>query len=79
VPLLIIAGEEDKIAPLSGCEAILRAYGTIEKDKLLEFLDGVGHWHCVEDPDSVGQKISSFISGIQKQISKAVNLCLPER
>ena len=63
VPLLILAGEEDKTAPMSGCEAILHAYGTSEDQKRIEVLSGVGHWHCVEDPDSVGNHVYSFISG----------------
>jgi pimeloyl-ACP methyl ester carboxylesterase len=61
VPLLIVAGGDDKTAPLSGCEAILKAYGTSDADKRLEIVDGVGHWHCIEDPDTIAQKVGHFI------------------
>ncbi|KAG9236177.1 3-oxoadipate enol-lactone hydrolase-like protein [Amylocarpus encephaloides] len=62
VPLLIIAGMEDKTAPMLGCQNILKAYRTIQENKRLEVLDGVGHWHCVEAPDLVAHLISSFVS-----------------
>jgi len=64
VPLLILAGPEDKAAPLANSEAILNAYGTYKDQKKLELLRGVGHWHCVEAPDSVGQHILAFIKGL---------------
>lgn len=58
VPVLIIAGEEDKSAPVKGCEYILRELGS--QDKKLEVLDGVGHWHCVEAPERVGELVKAF-------------------
>jgi pimeloyl-ACP methyl ester carboxylesterase len=45
-PVLILAGEEDKSAPLEGCKKMFSEVGTEEKK--LEILKGVGHWHCVE-------------------------------
>jgi len=46
VPVLIIAGEEDKSAPLEGCKKMFEQLGT--ERKRLELMEGVGHWHCVE-------------------------------
>lgn len=60
VPLLILVGSEDKTAPLSGAEAILNAYGTSKDEKKIEILDGICHWHCVEAPEAVGQRVLDF-------------------
>lgn len=46
VPVLIIAGEEDKSAPLEGCKRMFEELST--EQKRLELLKGVGHWHCIE-------------------------------
>jgi pimeloyl-ACP methyl ester carboxylesterase len=45
-PVLILAGEEDKSAPLEGSKKMFSEIGTEEKK--LEILKGVGHWHCIE-------------------------------
>jgi pimeloyl-ACP methyl ester carboxylesterase len=45
-PVLILAGEEDKSAPLEGCEKMFSEIGTEEKK--LVTLKEVGHWHCIE-------------------------------
>lgn len=58
-PTLIIAGEEDKSAPLSGCHKILEALGSERKE--LAVMDGVGHWQCVEAPEEVGKLIIDFL------------------
>ncbi|KAH8886555.1 alpha/beta-hydrolase [Thozetella sp. PMI_491] len=47
-PLLIIAGSEDKSAPMDGCLSIFERQN-------LAVLEGVGHWHCVEAPQEVGR------------------------
>lgn len=62
-PTLIIAGDEDKSAPLPGCEQILQSLGSEEKE--LKVLKGVGHWHCVEVPAEVGKEIVDFMKQIQ--------------
>lgn len=59
VPMLIIAGQEDKSAPVAGCEHILSQLGSLSKR--LQILPGVGHWHCVEAPDEVGRLMLQFI------------------
>lgn len=59
-PVLIIAGEHDQSAPLAGCKHIFGHLGTDNKNKRLEILSGVGHWHCVEAPDEVGPLVRDF-------------------
>lgn len=46
VPVLIIAGEDDKTASLEGCKKMFEELGT--KQKRLKLVEGVGHWHCIE-------------------------------
>ncbi|EEP76376.1 predicted protein [Uncinocarpus reesii 1704] len=59
IPVLLLAGEEDKSAPLSGCEKILEGYQS--QVKKMKVLTGVGHWHVLEAPDEVQQAISGFL------------------
>lgn len=64
VPVLILAGEEDKSAPLDGCMKMFEEIGTHEKR--LEIMQGVGHWHCLEAFDEVMQLIETFYHEIQR-------------
>ncbi|EAW11493.1 alpha/beta fold hydrolase [Aspergillus clavatus NRRL 1] len=59
VPFLLIAGEEDKSAPLDSCKYIFDRVSS-EKKKM-EVLPKVGHWHCIEAPDQVGKTIVDFV------------------
>ncbi|KAJ5590496.1 Alpha/beta hydrolase fold-1 [Penicillium hetheringtonii] len=61
-PFLLIAGEEDKSASMEGCQHIFNHVSS--KTKSLEVLKGVGHWHCIEAGDEVGQLIAKFADGI---------------
>lgn len=61
-PMLIIAGQVDKSAPLEGCEFILKNLAT--KNKRMEVLEGVGHWHCVEASEKVGGLIKEFVRSL---------------
>ena len=63
-PTLIIAGEEDKSAPLEGCRVIFEGLGTEGGKKRLEVLKGVGHWHCVERGEEVGRLVREFVDAI---------------
>jgi pimeloyl-ACP methyl ester carboxylesterase len=65
VPLLILAGEEDKTAPLDACKDIFDAYGTTAQQKKLAVLP-VGHWHCIEAPEVVAHHIADFIGECPK-------------
>lgn len=58
-PLLLIAGEEDKSADLGMCKKMFGEVGSQKKS--IEVLKGVGHWHCLEAPDTVAQTIISFL------------------
>jgi len=72
IPLLVLAGEDDKTSPLAGCEGILRDYGTSgeegevggREDKRLIVVKGVGHWHCVEDAEGVGRHLRGFLESV---------------
>ncbi|KAK2768871.1 hypothetical protein FQN54_000731 [Arachnomyces sp. PD_36] len=59
-PLLIVAGEDDKSAPLQGCQTIFDSCGTDAQAKKIEILKGVGHWHCIEAADTIGPLMESF-------------------
>lgn len=63
VPVLLLAGAEDKSAPLDMCKKQFEELGT--EEKALEILPGVGHWHCLEAPDVVSAKIIDFYHQIQ--------------
>lgn len=62
IPVLVLAGEEDKSAPLEGCKKMLEEMGSGEKK--LEIMQGVGHWHCIEAFEEVGRLIKSFYHGL---------------
>ncbi|KAI1997636.1 hypothetical protein LOZ53_000454 [Ophidiomyces ophidiicola] len=64
VPTLLLAGEEDKSAPLSGCEKILAGYGS--KIKKLNVLSGIGHWLVLEAPDQIQSAIESFLQTLSQ-------------
>lgn len=63
IPVLILAGEEDKSAPLEGCKKMFEEMGTAEKR--LEVMKGVGHWHCLEAFEDVAKLIEGFYHEIQ--------------
>ena len=62
VPVCILAGDEDKSAPLDGCKYILEHVGTSKKE--LKILDACGHWHCVEHPDRIAQELETFCTSL---------------
>jgi pimeloyl-ACP methyl ester carboxylesterase len=68
VPVLVLAGEEDKSAPLEGCKKMFEEMGTGEKR--LEIMHGVGHWHCIEAFEEVGRLIKSFYNDMGMGIGK---------
>lgn len=61
-PVLILAGDEDKSAPMEGCENIHQHLGSSQKE--LQVMHGVGHWHCIEAGDQVAQAIAKFAASI---------------
>ncbi|KAH8682640.1 alpha/beta hydrolase [Xylariales sp. PMI_506] len=64
-PVLVVAGAEDKSAPLAGCRAILESCKPDVRTRI-EVLDGMGHWHCVEAPDAVGKLIVEFAHEVRE-------------
>lgn len=58
-PVLLIAGYEDRSASLEMCQKMFLEIGS--KFKTMEVLEGVGHWHCLEAPDLVTEKIVDFL------------------
>ncbi|KAM3417775.1 hypothetical protein BST61_g6004 [Cercospora zeina] len=61
-PVVILAGEEDQSAPLTGCQYIHDNLGS--KQKELKVYSKVGHWHCIEVPELVGKDILEFAAKI---------------
>lgn len=59
VPLLAIAGSEDKSAPLDGISDIIEEYGSQKKE--LRILQGVGHWIVLEAYSEVQSIIGDFL------------------
>ncbi|KFY13629.1 hypothetical protein V492_03130 [Pseudogymnoascus sp. VKM F-4246] len=59
VPLLIIAGAEDKSAPMDGVMHIMENYASIKKE--LRTLEGTGHWHVLEAFSQVQEIIRGFL------------------
>jgi pimeloyl-ACP methyl ester carboxylesterase len=62
IPILILAGEEDKSAPLEGCKKMFEEMGATKKR--MEIMQGVGHWHCLEAYDEVCSLIETFYNEI---------------
>jgi pimeloyl-ACP methyl ester carboxylesterase len=71
-PVLILAGEDDKTAPMSGCETIkcnagLSLYNFADLVAQVESCDiqvlpKVGHWHCIEESEGVAKHLLQFFS-----------------
>jgi pimeloyl-ACP methyl ester carboxylesterase len=63
IPVLVIAGEEDKSAAL---DLVKKMYGEIgTEEKKLVVLEGIGHWQCLEAPELVAKHILDFYHEIQ--------------
>ncbi|KAL6715223.1 hypothetical protein ACLMJK_007487 [Lecanora helva] len=63
IPTLLVAGDEDKSAPLGGCETVFERMGG---EKGMEVMKGVGHWFCVEDGEETVRLIRVFVEGLLK-------------
>lgn len=60
MPVLIIAGDEDRSAPMEGVKKMFAETGSNEGRKKLVVLQGVGHWQCIEAPELVAKHIVEF-------------------
>lgn len=61
-PVWAIVGAEDQTAKLEGVQQILTSCSKAPATSL-KSLPGVGHWHCIEAPDAVGEFIEQVIGG----------------
>lgn len=55
VRVLVVAGSEDKSAPMEGCRKHSEELGG-----RVEIVEGLGHWHVVECPERVGEMVRGF-------------------
>jgi len=62
VPVLILAGEEDKSAPLESCQRMFDRIRVGEKKMVV--MEGVGHWQCLEAFEEVAKLIVNFYQEI---------------
>ncbi len=62
VPLLIIAGSEDKSAPMEGVTYIMKEATSQVKE--LRVLQHVGHWHVLEAYSQVQDIIGGFLKDL---------------
>lgn len=63
MPTLLVAGEEDKSAPLEKCKEI---FSRLRGEKWMEVVDGMGHWHCIERPEKMGEMIRGFVEQLRR-------------
>lgn len=57
MPVLLVAGTDDKISPLALAETYVKRLPNAE----LEMVDGVGHWHVTEDVEAVARALKGFL------------------
>jgi pimeloyl-ACP methyl ester carboxylesterase len=57
-PVLLITGDEDKVSPVATNDDLLSIYPHAQ----LQVLEGVGHWHSLEDPDTVSRLLTEFLT-----------------
>lgn len=58
-PVLLIAGREDKVSPLSSSEA----FAARARSAKLHVIEQSGHWHTLEKPHEVSEALSRFLLG----------------
>ncbi|KAK5040139.1 hypothetical protein LTS07_000636 [Exophiala sideris] len=57
MPVLVVAGTDDKISPMSLCEGYVKRL----PDARLKVVEGVGHWHVLEDVHGVAKAMEEFL------------------
>lgn len=62
IPTLIIAGDEDKSAPMAGCKEIQNRIGS--ENKQFKVVEKMGHWHCIEAPEVMVESIGRFVKDV---------------
>ncbi|HEY9267031.1 MAG TPA: alpha/beta fold hydrolase, partial [Mycobacterium sp.] len=58
VPVLLLTGDEDKVSPVTVNDELLSIYPNAQK----HVLDGVGHWHSLEDPTALTHRLQEFLT-----------------
>ncbi|MCX6471920.1 MAG: alpha/beta fold hydrolase [Corynebacteriales bacterium] len=58
VPVLLLTGDADKVSPVAVNEELLATFPNAQ----LNVLEGVGHWHSLEDPTSVTHRLQDFLA-----------------
>ena len=56
--MLLITGDDDKVSPVATNEALHSLYPNAQ----LHVLEGVGHWHSLEDPAAVTAQLAEFLT-----------------
>lgn len=57
MPVLVIAGDEDRVSPVATCQSLVERLPNAE----IEIVQGVGHWSIVEDPLALGKVVDRFL------------------
>lgn len=57
-PVLLVTGDEDRVSPVATNETLLASYPNAQ----LHVLEGVGHWHSLEDPTAVTSLLVEFLT-----------------
>ena len=58
VPVLLLTGDEDKVSPAAVNGDLLALYPHAD----MHVIEGVGHWHTLEDPDAVSHRLQEFLN-----------------
>ncbi|KAF7957353.1 hypothetical protein EAE96_002938 [Botrytis aclada] len=65
VPMMVLAGSEDRTASYEGCKMIHDEAGVSAQKKCVRVLPGVGHWHAIEAPEFVTKEFVDFVGGFK--------------
>lgn len=57
VPTLIVAGSDDAVSNVK----LVEGYRSRMPDARLEVLEGVGHWHVLEDVEGTARAVKGFL------------------
>lgn len=60
VPVLLIIGDQDYTAPYDGCGSVIEA-ALSSSSVTTRKLPHVGHWYCVESPDTIAAEIVNWL------------------
>ena len=58
MPILMVAGDEDKVSPVTACQSLCDRLSHCQ----FETVENVGHWSVYEDPIAVGSVVKKFLA-----------------